>query len=69
LKYREVKRNKSAGKWYAAINYNRKRIYLGAFATEKETALAYDAAARKYHKEFAKTNFKDWGFVINERLE
>jgi hypothetical protein len=57
-KYKGVKRN-SSGKWHAVINYNCKRIYLGTFETEEGAARAYDMAARKYHKEFARLNFPD----------
>jgi hypothetical protein len=50
---------KSNGKWRAYINCDRKRIYLGRFASETEAAKAYDDAAKKYHGEFARLNFQD----------
>ena len=55
-RYKGVKRNGS-GRWHAVINYNRKRYYLGTYNTEKEAARAYDRAAKKFHKEFARLNF------------
>lgn len=50
------------------------RIKLGYFATVKEAAEAYDEAAKKYHGEFASTNFSkieplDYSEVIEVSLE
>lgn len=42
--------------WRAVIVVNRKTIYLGAFKTTKEAALAYNQAAPLYHGEFARLN-------------
>jgi hypothetical protein len=54
-----VSLEKGRGKWLAYINYDGKRIHLGRFDSETEAAKAYDAAARKYHGEFARLNFPE----------
>jgi hypothetical protein len=41
----------------ARIKLNGKCIYLGAFKSEKDAAIAYDNAARQHHGEFANLNF------------
>lgn len=42
--------------WRAYIIVNKKQISLGNFSTAKDAALAYNEAAIKYHKEFARLN-------------
>ncbi len=53
--------NKERKKWRAAIRYmrNGRTIikHLGYFEKEVEAAKAYDKAAKKYHKDFARFNF------------
>jgi len=51
--------SKKKKKWRARICVDGNHIYLGYYATKIEAALAYDNAARKYHGEFAYTNFED----------
>lgn len=46
-------------KWRADIRANGRRIYLGVYTSEVDAALAYDAAARIEHGEFAHLNFPD----------
>lgn len=42
--------------WNARISFNKKRIYIGAFATKEEASRAYNEAAKKYHGTFAHLN-------------
>jgi hypothetical protein len=43
--------------WMARISVGGRAIYLGNFNTPEAAAHAYDAAAIKYHGEFARLNF------------
>ena len=43
-------------KWRARIMVENKSINLGSFRTDAEAALAYNAAAIKYHGEYARLN-------------
>ncbi len=56
-RYRGVSFSKRKQKWFAAIRANGKKMWLGYFDSEEDAARAYDAAASKYHKEFARLNF------------
>lgn len=42
--------------WQAAIQVNKKRIYLGYFDTPEKAAIVYNEAAIKHHGEFANLN-------------
>ncbi|OHB55307.1 MAG: hypothetical protein A2173_08695 [Planctomycetes bacterium RBG_13_44_8b] len=57
-KYKGVCFNKALGKWAGSIRFEGRRSHLGYFVNEEEAARTYDAAARKYHGEFAALNFK-----------
>ena len=54
--YKGVSFRRGSGKWEAKIRTPGKRIHLGLFANEREAAEAYNAAAREYHKKYAKLN-------------
>jgi hypothetical protein len=58
-KYRGVSFNKFSGKWGAVISWRHKQMWLGRFENEIDAARAYDKAARKYHKDFARLNFSE----------
>lgn len=45
---------KDNNKYFASINVNKKKIYLGCYSTEAEAKIAYDAAKEKYHLTYAK---------------
>ena len=58
-KFRGVYFDKRRVQWQGYIRYNGKRVYLGCFKSENEAGEAYDAAAKKYHGEFARLNFQE----------
>lgn|SRR3990167_2473874 len=47
---------KDRQRWRAKIKTPTKSIELGRFKEERDAAFAYNTAAKKYHKEFAKLN-------------
>jgi hypothetical protein len=49
------------GRWRAQIAKDGVRRHLGLFDSERDAALAYDAAARNLHGEFARLNFPQSG--------
>jgi hypothetical protein len=49
------------GKWIAHLSINKKHIYIGIYKRETDAAVAYDNAARKYFKDFARVNFPKYG--------
>jgi hypothetical protein len=46
----------SSNRWQAAIQARGKRIHLGCFLTQREAAIAYNAAAVEHFGEFARLN-------------
>ena len=53
-------------KWIAEIKVYKKQIRLGRFEVEKDAAVAYDEAARKYYGSLARTNFATNNLEIKE---
>ncbi len=60
-RYKGVFLFKAPNTWQAFIDASHKRSHLGYFRNEIEAALAYDAAARELHGEFAWLNFPPGG--------
>jgi len=54
--YKGVQWRKDEGKWHARITVNKRLISLGYFKDEKDAALTYNEAAKKYFGEFANLN-------------
>ena len=54
--YKGVYWNKRSQKWHAQVSFERKKYHLGYFTSEIEAALAYNTAAQKFFKTFAKLN-------------
>ena len=54
--YKGVNYQTQAKKWKAQIGFNRQRIYLGIFPSEREAAEAYNTAATEHFGIFAKLN-------------
>ena len=58
--FKGVQHHRGGGKpWRAQIGVGRKKYHLGLFATPEAAARAYDAAARKFHSDFARLNFEE----------
>lgn len=52
----DKRKNPLLNRWCASITINRKKIYIGRYATKEEAALAYNEIAKKYYGEFAYLN-------------
>lgn len=57
VKFKGVYSNLNCKTFTARIRVDSKHHYLGSFKTEEEAAIAYDAAAKEHHGEFACLNF------------
>ena len=58
-KYRGVTYFRRTKRWLAQIKYRGKSRYLGYYENESDAARAYDRAAKKYYKDFARLNFTE----------
>jgi hypothetical protein len=58
-RYKGVTWNKRQNRWVAQIMARGKIKFLGCFTDEIEAGRAYDEAAKKFHREFAVTNFPE----------
>ncbi|MGD2093527.1 MAG: HNH endonuclease [Phycisphaerales bacterium] len=58
-RYKGVVRRGNYKRWRARIGFNRKRIHIGDFKSEKEAATAYDDKAVELFGEFACLNFPE----------
>ena len=54
--YKGVSWHKQMKKWYARISINHNETHLGCFASEREAAESYNAAALEFYEKFAKLN-------------
>lgn len=55
-KYKGVSWHKNKGKWVAYIETDKKMKHLGIFVNEHDAATAYNMAALRYFRKFAKLN-------------
>lgn len=55
-KFKGVCWHKKAKKWVSSIRVNNKHMHLGCFDNEVDAAKAYNEAANKYFKQYAKIN-------------
>jgi hypothetical protein len=51
-----VHKSKRGGRFVAHLQVNKKQIYIGAFESEIEAALAFNEAAKLHFGEFARLN-------------
>jgi hypothetical protein len=54
--YKGVHLNKNTNLWQAKITVDRKTVYIGEYKSVELAAQAYNTAAKKYFKEFARPN-------------
>jgi hypothetical protein len=63
-KYFGVHLIKTEKKWSARVKHEGKLVFSARFDNEIDAARAYDAAARKYHGEFARLNFPESAYSV-----
>lgn len=57
-RFKGVCRRPENGRWRAYIRVHGRMNHLGTYTSEEDAARAYDAAAKEYFGEFARTNFE-----------
>jgi len=58
-RYNGIRYYKDTKKWQVRLTIKGRRLSFGCYADEQEAAKAYDAVAKKYHREYAVLNFPE----------
>lgn len=64
--YKGVSWNSQLKKWFCRIAVDNKETFIGLFDINEHAAYSYDTYARMYHGEFARLNFPDIHWTIED---